>query len=444
MNTKTRRALIKLALPLLVVGAAGLASTAQASAATVPIGLYAGPGAVSSLTSFASWLGVPVNYATDYVPYTNGWSTDFNPQWLVGPWGSWVKASPNRRLVLGVPLLENGYAGQFSQEAAGAFDTYFSGLGTQLVLHGLGSTIIRLGYEANNPDIGPWQATDDPSGYIAAYRHIVGVLRAVPGQHFLFDWNPTAGLTPNLPLNSFASFYPGDDVVDIIGLDCYDIDWNTPTATPQQRWSDLVNETMGLQDQRTFADAHDKPVSFPEWGLYAAQSTLFAGGGDDPYYVNQMASWINSSNTAYESYFDLNWGGGTLASYPLSEAAYVLDFGPVSLLGGLAPEAPPTAGTSGSGSSTSTGSTTTTTSTPPTPSTPPTTTPPPAGKSGGSKAPKHRVAFGELSAGVLTAAISDALHASKRSRHECAAASKHSARASSRRRCDTVTTFKAA
>jgi hypothetical protein len=267
----------------------------------------------------------------DYVPYTNGWRTDFDPQWLLKPWGVWVNAAPGRRLVLGLPLLENGYSGEFAQEASGEFDQYFRELGRKLVHHGLAHTIIRLGYEANNPDIGPWQATDDPPGYVAAYRHIVGVLRAVPGSDFLFDWNPTAGLTPNLPLNSFASFYPGNDVVDIIGLDVYDIDWNDPTATPQQRWNQLLTEPLGLEAQRAFAATQGKPVSFPEWGVYTDQTTPIAGGGDDPYYVNQMASWITGSNSAYESYFDMNWGGGTLTDFVDSKAAYRADFGRASL-----------------------------------------------------------------------------------------------------------------
>jgi hypothetical protein len=417
MNAKISRRIALRMLPLIVAGVACLATSAQASASTAPVGLYAGPAAVSTLTSFGSWLGAPVTYATDYVPYTDGWSTDFNPQWLAGSWGSWVKAAPGRRLVLGVPLLENGYAGQFSQEAAGAFDSYFTGLGEQLVSHGLANTIIRLGYEANSPTIGPWQATNNPSGYIAAFRHIVGVLRAVPGEQFLLDWNPTAGLTPNLPLNSFASFYPGDDVVDIIGLDCYDIDWNKPSATPQQRWSDLMNETMGLAAQRTFAAAHNKPVSFPEWGLYAAQSTLYAGGGDDPYYVNQMAAWINSSNTAYESYFDLNWGGGTLASYPLSQTAYLLDFG---LLGSLTT---PLTTTPVGSSTPAAPAITPPAATPPATSTPATTksTPGTRAATGGSKGTgtqssrntKRGSMLAEISAGVFSAALTEASHSSK-------------------------------
>jgi hypothetical protein len=37
------------------------------------------------------------------------------------------------------------------------------------------------------------------------------------------------------------------------------------------------------------------------------------GGGDDPFYVEQMASWIASSDTAYAVYFDYNASDGAHA-----------------------------------------------------------------------------------------------------------------------------------
>ena len=329
MSALPRPQILKRLLPMLATLAC-LAGAAQARANTVPVGLYTGPGNVARNSSFSTWLGEPVPYATDYVPYTNGWTTDFDPTWLLNAWGPWVNAVSGRRLVLGVPLLENGYAGQFSQESAGAFDQYFRGLGQQLVSHGLANTIIRLGYEANNPKIGPWQATDNPAGFISAYRHIVGVLRDVTGSNFAFDWTANAGLTPNKPLNSLASFYPGDDAVEIIGLDVYDFG-GSANITPQQRWNDLLTEQFGLRDQKAFAAAHGKPVSFPEWGLYAVQSTPYpGGGGDDPYYIDHMADWFATSNTAYQSYLDWNWGGGVLSDYPNAQARYHSDFGSVS------------------------------------------------------------------------------------------------------------------
>jgi hypothetical protein len=288
---------------------------------SVPIGVYNGPGKVAALNDFGNWLGSPVVYATDYVDYKNGWSTDFNPTWLIGPWGQWVNQATNRKLVLGLPMLENSNYGQFDQGAAGAFDTYFINLSQKMVSNGLGSSVIRLGYEANCDTIGPWQATDNPTGYIKHFRHIVQIMKSVPGTNFKFDWTVCNGLQNGHVLNSFASFYPGDDVVDIIGMDQYDVKWMDTMVTHEQRWQYNVSRYMGLQDHQNFALSHGKPVSFPEWGLYKPGDS-FAGGGDNPYFIDSMINWIEANNTVYQSYFNLNWGGGVLADFPNGQARF--------------------------------------------------------------------------------------------------------------------------
>ncbi len=289
--------------------------------ATGHAGAYRGPGAVGSLEAFGATNGASLTYATDYVPYSNGWTTDFNPTWLVDPWSAWVAAKPGRRLVLGLPLLEESDRGQFAQGAAGAFDSHFRDLGRTLVAKGLGRSIVRLGYEANNPNIGPWQATDDPAGYVTMYRHVVQVLRAIPGAEFTFDWNPCVGLSGGRALTSFASFYPGDDVVDIIGQNVYDVKWADPGATPAQRWSHLVTRPLGLREHGVFARARGKQMSFPEWGLYAP-GDQYAGGGDDPYFIDRMADWMEANDVTYQAYFDWDWGGGVLADFPNAAARY--------------------------------------------------------------------------------------------------------------------------
>ncbi len=43
-------------------------------------------------------------------------------------------------------------------------------------------------------------------------------MRSVAGAHFAFEWDVNALVRPT-PL---SSFYPGDDVVNIIGIDAYE------------------------------------------------------------------------------------------------------------------------------------------------------------------------------------------------------------------------------
>ena len=291
------------------------------------MGIYTGPGDINGHNNFENWLGQPVPYATDYIDYKNGWQADFHDSgiWLEKPWGKWVSQG-GRRLVLGVPMLENSSVGQFSQGVNGNFDAYFKDLASQLVANNLSNSIIRLGYEANCSSIGPWQALDNPAGYKQLFRHEVAVMRSVPGAGFLFDWTVCNGLQNGHALNSFDSFYPGDDVVDIIGIDIYDVKWGDTSVTPQQRWDYILKRQMGVNELLAYAGSHSKATSFPEWGLYKPGDS-FAGGGDDPYFIQQMAGLISDIKPIYQAYFNLDWGGGVLSDFPAGQAIFKQTFG---------------------------------------------------------------------------------------------------------------------
>lgn len=58
----------------------------------------------------------------------------------------------------------------------------------------------------------------------------------------------------------FAHLYPGDDVVDIIGLGFYDYYWDHPNASPEARWQWLRDVDNGLTDHRDFAAEQNKPI----------------------------------------------------------------------------------------------------------------------------------------------------------------------------------------
>ena len=152
-------------------------------------------------------------------------------------------------------------------------------------------------------------------------------MRSVSGEHFRFVWNPDAGAFTASGY-SVAAAYPGNDYVDVIGLDTYDQSWATP-QTPTNAWSSttLPSLTAALH----FASAEGKPLAFPEWGV-----TIRSDGhglGDDPYYINHMVSWMetSSNNVVFESYFDDDTGGVnstiTGGSFPESLAAFTADLG---------------------------------------------------------------------------------------------------------------------
>ena len=139
---------------------------------------------------------------------------------------------------------------------------------------------------------------------------------AVHGSHFLFDWTVNAGYEDI----AFSDYYPGNAVVDIVGVDAYDslVDGQQVPAG-RRRWHLLSHEPGGLEQLVQFAKARGKALSVPEWGEVAPP----AGAGDDPYYMKQMARLFRKDHVVYESYFDEDDGGTLrLGQVPKSLAVY--------------------------------------------------------------------------------------------------------------------------
>jgi hypothetical protein len=104
----------------------------------------------------------------------------------------------------------------------------------------------------------------------------------------------------------------------------------TKISSDATRWTDLVNGTgsggyvavspnaingqkfagegYGLKWIAAFGKEHNKEIGLPEWGLESTSQN--AGGGDDAYFVTQMAGWIKANDTGPELFW--NSGNGTL------------------------------------------------------------------------------------------------------------------------------------
>ncbi|MFF2778839.1 hypothetical protein ACFVU3_28515 [Streptomyces sp. NPDC058052] len=284
---------------------------------TIPVspqpgtGVYRGPGEVGKLGAFGSWLGREVQ-ATDYLDPS--WNGDWNPVALAR-WGAWKKTQPGRKVVLGIHMVPK-QGGSLSAGQRGAYDAQYRELTRMLVKHGLGDSVIRLGYEPNNPSIGPWQGTSNPEGFKAMYHRAHGIMKSI-APNLRFDFNLAVGTSGRV--TSWWTLYPGSAYVDIVGLNVYDVWWQRYSATPQQRWKHTLTTTIGVADHRAFAAAVGKPISYPEWGLYK-RGDSYAGGGDNPYFVDRMAELTRHAR--YNAYFDLDWGGGVLDNFPNGRAHY--------------------------------------------------------------------------------------------------------------------------
>jgi hypothetical protein len=264
---------------------------ARKQAARATLGVYQGAGCsgLKRLPTFVSWLGRQPDHMLEFIPWdalTDGTA------WAVKCWSQ----AGTKSVVYSMPMLPPDRSATLAQGAAGKFDALFDRYARILVQYGYGDSIIRLGWEFNGHWY-PWESGVDPQSWIAYWRRIVTIMRAVPGANFKFDWNPAGGWTKH----KADQAYPGDEYVDIIGLDYYNSAFK-PGSSAQEHWQLRLHGPHGLKWHRDFARAHGKPMSFPEWGTGWRNDG--SGGGDDPYFIERMADWIGHNNVLYHIYWD--------------------------------------------------------------------------------------------------------------------------------------------
>jgi beta-mannanase len=124
----------------------------------------------------------------------------------------------------------------------------------------------------------PWQG--DPENYRAAFRHIVGLFREAGASNVQFLWSA-------MWLDgSAAEYYPGSDVVDLIGTTV--LNHGTAVTTPWAQWR-TFGELFGGQYQA--AAGWGKPIFLTELGT-AEQ------GGD-------KAAWLSEVFTSLKFNYPL-------------------------------------------------------------------------------------------------------------------------------------------
>jgi len=284
---------------------------------------------IATLNAFSEMVGRQIDCAMVYNNSSTTWQQWETP-WFINyydpdnDWSQWATApGTNRQLVITQNLIPSDIEGTewLDAGAAGDYTAYARTLAQNLVNAGLGDSIIRLSPEAN----GTWNS--DSLGTTPAqwalwdqfWRQTVLAMRSVPGANFKFDWC-IAALYRALPL---SEIYPGSDVVDIIGIDAYDTGNIGNTAAA--RWNEALNGPDGIQAVVNFAAAQGKPISIPEWGVSPVDQS--EGFGDDPTFVDGIASVVRDNPTAYQSYF-YKYGYATqLGPGTQSLAAYQQHFG---------------------------------------------------------------------------------------------------------------------
>jgi hypothetical protein len=264
----------------------------------------------SGYEEFSAWRDRPVDIANLYVD-RNSWQGLVSPGWPID-----LFAPFEGTLVLSEPLYP-AKLGNNKDCAAGAYDEQWRKLGTFLVEHERADTIIRLGW-GHNDDTHHWRSDADPSDWIACFRRIVTAIRA-GDRAVRIDWTFDAVASSSAGARDPYAAYPGDDYVDIVGMDHFD---RYPPTRDEASFQSKCEGRFGLCRLAEFARAHKKQISVGEWGAVACGPDP---GGDNPQYIRSMVRWFgeNADILAYESYFDEAAGSvcSTLLGSELPNAA---------------------------------------------------------------------------------------------------------------------------
>ncbi len=121
----------------------------------------------------------------------------------------------------------------------------------------------------------PWCGTvngNRPEEFVTVWRHLYRMFGDAGATAARWVWSPYATSYPATAENAIARYYPGDDVVDVIGLDAY----NWGTARLWSRWESFAELVRPAYE--VVAALTDKPVVI-------AETASAEAGGD-------KAAWI--------------------------------------------------------------------------------------------------------------------------------------------------------
>jgi mannan endo-1,4-beta-mannosidase len=223
------------------------------------LGVYSNhfPGSYSGLTAFARTTGTTPDIAMFY----SGWYVPFPTRF--------ARTAASHGVVPLVQLDPDNIS--VAEIASGRYDAYLSYYAEAVRAYG-DPVILSFGHEMN----GSWYSWGyrhtSPASFIAAWRHIVSMFRALGAKNVTWLWtvniinNTQSGTIP-----SPAAWWPGRSYVTWVGIDGYYL-------KPSWAFAPLFGPTIGVVRQLT-----DDPILIAETGAVPAAGqrakidNLFAG-----------------------------------------------------------------------------------------------------------------------------------------------------------------------
>lgn len=120
----------------------------------------------------------------------------------------------------------------------GDYDPYLVSFAEQAAAWGR-PLVIRPAHEMNLVRY-HWGTTRDaygpesPAIYRRMFRYIVGVFDEAGADNVLWAFCPNAESVPRVPWNRVSAYYPGDDCVDVLGMDGYN--WGCTQTLEEHGW----------------------------------------------------------------------------------------------------------------------------------------------------------------------------------------------------------------
>jgi hypothetical protein len=244
---------------------------------------------------FEEWLGRKVDFHSQFLGESSWAVFDGGTGWALG-----LFAELDRPIAWSIPLLTDGAT--LAAAAAGAYNIHYSGVARAIDrARSEPKIFIRTGWEFNG-DWMKWASRGKEQDFIAAFRNFSQCFRQ-QSSRFEIVW------CPNIGQHDPALSYPGDEYVDIVGLDFYYQPKWDPHGRAEDIWTYMVTRPFGLQWHLQFSRKHSKRMAFPEWGICANHLGP---------YIEKAAAWFSSSDVAYQAYWDSD------ADYPgqLSNGSY--------------------------------------------------------------------------------------------------------------------------
>lgn len=149
-----------------------------------------------------------------------------------------------------------------------------------------------------------------PSLYREMFRYVVKRFRAAQATNVLFAFCPNAESLPdpqrdNALWNEVSAYYPGDDVVDLVGMDGYN--WGTTQTLARNGWNSSFRDFGDI-----FGPVHKTLSALaPGKSLLVFEMSCAAEGGDKAAWIREAlvtaASWDVAAVNWFEADKEVDW-----------------------------------------------------------------------------------------------------------------------------------------